>query len=119
MTHQFPVIALLAIALTLLPFPVNGREIIRNWERIQQNQHQRQGNTQENRMQGNQDGVQELHGAVNESDCYKMEQKFQRQGRRIRLVETKRSNNPGAVLRWMCVFQGEDAQTGYYDERRY
>ena len=63
--------------------------------------------------------VQETHGAVSQQTCYEMEAKFQRDGRRIRLVDTRRSTNPGAVLRWICIFEGEDADQGYFEEKRY
>ena len=63
--------------------------------------------------------VQETHGAVSQQTCYEMEAKFQRDGRRIRLMDTRRSTSPGAILRWICVFEGEDADQGYFEEKRY
>ena len=63
--------------------------------------------------------IQETHGAVSQQTCYEMEATFQNQGRRIRLVDTRRSTNPGAVLRWICVFEGEDVDQDYFEEKRY
>ena len=63
--------------------------------------------------------IQETHGAVSQQTCYEMEANFQRQGRRVTLVDTRRSTNPGAILRWICVFEGEDADQGYFEEKRY
>ncbi len=67
---------------------------------------------------GNISGKQETHGVTKSSACKEMEQKFQRQGRRVRLVDVRRSTNRGAVLRYICVFEGEDATPGYYDRYR-
>jgi hypothetical protein len=121
MTRQLLIIWLvwLVMPIVIPPGPAQAAEIYRNWNRIRENQRQREGNTRERRMQGNQEGQQEIHGAVNESDCHRMERNFRRQGRRVRLVDVRRTNNPGAVLRFMCVFQGEDASAGWFDEKRY
>jgi hypothetical protein len=75
-------------------------------------------NQQMARDPGNVSGQQETHGVVNRSDCSELERKFQNQGRRIRLVDRIRSTNPGAALQWICVFEGEDAQEGYFDDNR-
>ncbi len=127
MTHQiFWLIGLFLFLPLSPPAPAHGHEI---WEGLQRQQRRRESDRQwerlnrpapsQSNMQGNEPGVQELHGVVNQRDCYDMERNFRRQGRRIKLVGTQKSTNPGAVLRWMCIFQGEDAETGWYDERRY
>lgn len=67
---------------------------------------------------GNIPGKQETHGATQRSACKEMERKFHRQGRRVRLARVIRSTNPGAVLRFICVFEGADATPGYYDQYR-
>ncbi|PZV09158.1 MAG: hypothetical protein DCF22_18930 [Leptolyngbya sp.] len=67
----------------------------------------------------NQEGQTEIHGATTRENCRKMEQTFKRQGRKVQLVDMRRSTNPGAALEWVCVFQGTDAQAGWFDERRY
>ncbi|BAS57928.1 hypothetical protein NIES2135_26900 [Leptolyngbya boryana NIES-2135] len=67
---------------------------------------------------GNVPGKQETHGVTQRSACKEMEHKFQQQGRRVRLARVIRSSNRGAVLRYICVFEGEDAQYGYYDRYR-
>ena len=61
----------------------------------------------------------ELHGATTEANCYKMEKTFKQQGRNLKLTRVNRTNNPGAVLRFLCVFEGIDAQAGWFDEKRY
>jgi len=59
--------------------------------------------------------AQEQHGAASEGSCYKMAQRFQRAGRRVKLVRTERNNlGVGGVLTWKCIFEGEDAQPGWY-----
>ena len=63
--------------------------------------------------------VQETHGVVSRKTCYEMEENFQQQGRRIRLVRVDRSISPGAVLQYICIFEGEDADQGYFEEKRY
>lgn len=70
-------------------------------------------------LQSESSPAQETHGVVNQQNCYDMEARFQRQGRRVRLVETRRSANSGAILRWICIFEGEDADQGYFEEKRY
>jgi len=94
---------------------------IRDWQRDQPRQRYQRAAPQEQRSQPvyNEEGKQELHGATTRENCRKMAETFKRQGRNIRLVDTQRSKNPGAVLEWICIFQGGDAQTGYFDERRY
>ncbi|NER85216.1 MAG: hypothetical protein F6K42_38080, partial [Leptolyngbya sp. SIO1D8] len=63
----------------------------------------------------------ELHGAVTEADCWKMLSRFQTQGRRVNLVAVVRTNNKGAVLKYQCVFDGEDANPVEppFEDRRY
>lgn len=63
--------------------------------------------------------VQETHGAVSRQNCYDMEAKFLREGRRITLVRVERSTNPGATLQYTCIFEGEDADQGYFEDKRY
>ena len=67
----------------------------------------------------NQPGKTELHGATSRENCNKMEQTFKKQGRNVRLVRVQPTTNPGAILQYICVFEGGDAQTGYFDEKRY
>jgi len=117
MTHrQLLTIGLLLSFLPTLAQPAQGVEIYRQIQKIQKNQQLQQGNINH---QYNEPGRQEVHGAVNESDCYNMERIFQRQGRKVRLVRVQRTNNPGAVLKVACIFQGEDADNSYYNDRRY
>lgn len=65
--------------------------------------------------------VYELHGAVTEADCWKMLKRFRGQGRRINLVDAVRTNNKGAILKYQCVFDGEDANPvdPPFEDRRY
>jgi hypothetical protein len=63
--------------------------------------------------------AQETHGAVSQQKCRDMAAKFKQQGRRIKLVDIQRSTNPGAVLQYICIFEGEDAQQGYFEDTRY
>jgi hypothetical protein len=58
---------------------------------------------------------QERHGAVRASDCNKMAERFRRAGRRVRLVRVIPNDvGVGGVLRVVCLFEGEDAQEGWY-----
>lgn len=59
-------------------------------------------------------GQLETHGVTQPGQCDRMEQRFKAEGRRIRLVRKVRNRNPGATLRWICVFEGPDADPGYY-----
>lgn len=64
----------------------------------------------------------EIHGAVTANDCYKMLERFLKEGRRVNLiaVERNQANQGGGVLEWMCVFDGEDADpaaTPFQDDR--
>lgn len=71
-------------------------------------------------QQYNEPGQIEVHGAVRASDCKDMERRFKQQGRRVTLTKVQRNNiGTGGVLQWMCVFEGPDAQTGWFDDRRY
>lgn len=65
--------------------------------------------------------VYELHGAVTEADCWRMLQRFRAEGRRLDLIDTVRTNNKGAVLKYQCVFDGEDANPvdPPFEDRRY
>lgn len=119
----FCLVGLFLFMPALIPPPAEAIEIYRDWQRSRR---RRQADQQWERInqpatiqQGNEEGVQEIHGAVDRRDCYKMAKKFQNQGRRVKLVRVEETRNPGAVLRFQCIFQGEDAQTGWYDERRY
>ncbi len=66
---------------------------------------------------GNIEGVQETHGVTERKKCQEMAEKFKRQGRKVTLKEVKRNLNPGATLQYICIFVGEDAQVGYYQDR--
>lgn len=71
-------------------------------------------------QQYNEPGQIEVHGAVKSTDCYEMEKRFKAQGRNIRLAKIKRNDiGTGGVLQWMCIFEGDDAQTGWFEDRRY
>lgn len=62
---------------------------------------------------------QETHGAVSQQTCRDMAARFKQNGRRVELVDTRRSTNPGAILKWICIFEGEDADQGYFEDKRY
>jgi len=67
-------------------------------------------------------GVREIHGAVEPSNCRKMEERFKREGRRVRLTGIKPNpyGSGGFSLRFVCIFEGPDATPGYYTgDRRY
>lgn len=63
--------------------------------------------------------VQEKHGVTLFNKCREMLQRFKREGRKINLVDIQRNPNPGATLRFICIFEGEDAEEGYYHDTRY
>lgn len=60
--------------------------------------------------------VREVHSATSRESCLKMMQRFQKEGRNIQLKEIR----PGTGdLPFYCVFEGPDAQTEYWEDRRY
>jgi hypothetical protein len=63
---------------------------------------------------------QEVHGAVSRADCYEMERKFRRQGRRLKLVDVQKNkyNLKGGVLRYLCIFEGDEAVDNWFDDNR-
>lgn len=65
----------------------------------------------------NEPGVRESHFVSSEAECYKMAQKFRQDGRKLELKRTARSGN--VQMPFLCVFEGEDAVDGYYQDRRY
>lgn len=54
----------------------------------------------------------EIHGAVTAADCKRMEARFKREGRRVRLIHAQPnpSNLKGGVLKYRCIFDGPDAE---------
>ncbi|MGG6293807.1 hypothetical protein ACQ4M4_05225 [Leptolyngbya sp. AN02str] len=66
-------------------------------------------------------GKQEVHGATSAAHCKQMERTFRLQGRNLRLTKTKRnpSNLGGGVLTTLCVFEGPDAQSATFQDKRY
>ncbi len=65
---------------------------------------------------GNVEGQRETHAVSNRTDCDKMLKNFRQQGRRLRLVERR---FVGGQLPYLCIFEGVDAQPGYFDDNRY
>jgi hypothetical protein len=65
------------------------------------------------------DGVRELHAVTSADLCNRMAERFKREGRKVELVDIQRNPNPGAMLPFLCIFEGEDAKAGYYNDRRY
>ena len=65
--------------------------------------------------------VREQHGAVNPSNCYDIEARFKRAGRRVRLVEIRpNASVSGGVLAWICEFEddgSDEADSGFYQPR--
>lgn len=58
-------------------------------------------------------GQRELHGATSASGCYKMAERFKREGRRVKLVRIKPNTSDG-ILTTVCIFEGEDADPSHY-----
>jgi|SRR5579885_1391286 len=57
----------------------------------------------------------EQHGAVKRSDCQRIAARFKRAGRRVRLVDVQPNHlGSGGVLEYICIFEGEDAEEGWY-----
>lgn len=65
---------------------------------------------------GNIEGQQETHAVAARTDCDAMARRFREQGRRIQLVERR---YVGGQLPYLCIFEGEDAQAGYFEDNRY
>jgi hypothetical protein len=63
--------------------------------------------------------VQERHGVTTRQACREMADRFKRQGRQVELVEVKASDNPGATLKFTCIFEGKDAQEGWFEDSRF
>ncbi len=65
----------------------------------------------------------EQHGAVNSNDCYQMELRFKKEGRKVTLVKVVPNplNKGGGVLNYLCLFDGEDAEkeTSVFEDYRY
>jgi hypothetical protein len=66
---------------------------------------------------GNIPGVRETHAVGSREACDRLLKKFQQDGRKLRIVE-KRFLGNNHVLPWLCVFEGEDAQSGVFDDKR-
>lgn len=64
-------------------------------------------------------GQIEKHGVVNAQQCKEMETRFKQQGRNVKLTRVERNLSPGATLRFICVFEGDDAEEGYFEDTRY
>jgi hypothetical protein len=61
-------------------------------------------------------GVRETHAAVDKEACQSMLERFRREGRtRLKL----RTQEVGGDLPILCIFEGEDAQVGTFDDHRY
>jgi hypothetical protein len=58
-------------------------------------------------------GVRESHGATSRAGCRAMAKRFKEEGRKVQLVDIQPTSDP--TLRYKCVFEGEDAEPGYYD----
>lgn len=65
---------------------------------------------------GNVEGQRETHAVTTRNDCDEMARRFRQQGRRVQLVERR---YVGGQLPYLCIFEGEDAQSGYFDDNRY
>jgi hypothetical protein len=64
----------------------------------------------------NEPGVREVHAAASRQDCYKMLERFQKEGRKLKL-KVKPTDN--AELPYACIFEGADASLEYFRDRRY
>ncbi len=67
---------------------------------------------------GNIPGKQETHAVMNESDCYDMANQFKKMGRKLTLSRVINNSNSNLDLKYICIFEGSDAATGYFDDRR-
>lgn len=64
---------------------------------------------------GEEPGKREQHGAVKRNNCTDMARRFKAEGRDVKLKAIERNNlGTGGVLKWICVFDGPDAEPGYY-----
>jgi hypothetical protein len=68
-------------------------------------------------------GKYEQHGAVSANDCARMEKRFQKEGRKVKLAKVIKNhlNGGGGVLVVLCLFEGEDAniETDVFQDYRY
>lgn len=65
----------------------------------------------------------EQHGAVDINGCYSMADRFKKEGRKVTLKEIMKNpfNEGGGVLEFLCIFEGEDAESGAseFEDYRY
>jgi hypothetical protein len=66
---------------------------------------------------GNIPGVRETHAVDSREACDRLLKKFNQDGRKLRLVDRRFVGNNN-VLPWLCIFEGEDAQSGVFDDKR-
>lgn len=69
-----------------------------------------------------QEGLRELHFVVSRANCQKMAKRFREDGRNVKLVDIKPNpyGHGGFQLRFICIFEGPDAQPGYFSrDKRY
>lgn len=63
----------------------------------------------------------EVHGAVSPKDCLKMLSRYRKEGRRLDLKRIVRNpfGSGGFALKYICIFEGPDADPVYYRDTRY
>jgi hypothetical protein len=61
-------------------------------------------------------GIREVHSVATREDCQRMANTFAKQGRNIRLIRI--SANGGTILPFTCVFEGPDASTEVFQDKR-
>ncbi len=67
-------------------------------------------------------GVRELHFVVGRKNCSQMAKRFREDGRNVRLIDIRPNpyGHGGFQLRFICIFEGPDAQPGYFSrDKRY
>lgn len=63
-------------------------------------------------------GKRETHAVADPRTCYDMANKFQKQGRRLKLAKPPQFVGGRTPLPYLCIFEGEDAQGGYFNDNR-
>ncbi len=56
----------------------------------------------------------EEHGAATRQGCAAMAARFKKAGRKVRLVDIQPLPGLGTILKFKCIFEGEDAEPGWY-----
>lgn len=99
-----------------------GRKVLCTWDGCQPVRENQIPRELRNEGDYNVPGSMEIHAAADEEGCRRMEARFQRAGRKVKLVAARRVRNAakdGGVMQYQCIFEGEGATDDWYNEGNY